>query len=75
MLGRYVVTAKRVQTRCVLPHPLQGGPGFAEMDAFPGQYVAGGFRHANSSDAGSVGLRGEGPRYLLAEGKSMGFHL
>jgi hypothetical protein len=56
-----------------LSHPLQGGPGLAEMDAFPGQYVGRGFKHANNSDAGSVGLGSEGTRYPQPSGKSIGF--
>jgi hypothetical protein len=60
VLGRYMFRAESLKTCGMLPHPLQGGPGFAEMKTFPGQNVDRGFRHANSSDAGSVGLRARG---------------
>jgi hypothetical protein len=56
-----------------LSHPLEGGPGFSEMEAFPGQDVDRGFRHANSSDAGSVGVGSEWSRYPWLTGKSKGF--
>ena len=75
VLGRHVVPAESLKTCRALPHPLQGGPGLAEMGAFPGQNLGRGFRHANSSDAGSVGVGSEGSRYPQSSGKSMGLWL
>jgi hypothetical protein len=35
------------------PHPIKRSAGLVEMDPFLRQYVDRGFRHANSSDAGT----------------------